>query len=58
MELRLMKKSGKPESEEAKLWRECECANCEIGAHERCHSPQCHLPKWKDVLGSASKRER
>ncbi len=53
-----MKKSGKPESEEAKLWRECECANCEIGAHERCHSPQCHLPKWKDVLGSASKRER
>jgi hypothetical protein len=45
-----MKKSGpKLEIKADQLWCECECANCEIGAHERCHSPKCHMPKWKDV---------
>jgi hypothetical protein len=28
---------------------ECDCANCEIGAHERCTNPLCRMPKWKDV---------
>jgi hypothetical protein len=28
---------------------ECECSNCDIGAHERCTSPKCHMPKWANV---------
>lgn len=28
---------------------ECECALCDIGAHERCTSDKCHMPKWRDV---------
>jgi hypothetical protein len=45
-----MTKSGKEaEKEKEQLWCECDCANCEIGAHERCHCPQCHMPKWKDL---------
>jgi len=27
---------------------DCECASCDLGAHERCSSPRCHMPKWKD----------
>jgi hypothetical protein len=42
-----VKSSEKPGDQ--KLWCECECANCEIGAHERCHSSKCHMPKWKDI---------
>jgi hypothetical protein len=38
------------------LWCECECANCEIGAHERCQSPKCHMPKWKDIKSKPPKR--
>jgi hypothetical protein len=50
-----MKKSGKPDSKEVQLW--CECANCEIGAHERCKSPKCHMPKWRDIKDKP-KRDR
>jgi hypothetical protein len=54
-----MTKSGKkPDTKEAQLWCECDCANCEIGAHERCNSPKCHMPKWKDVKGKPPKRGR
>ena len=52
-----MKKSDSKRSvKEAQFWCECECANCEIGAHERCHSPKCHMPKWKDVKPPVSGR--
>jgi hypothetical protein len=44
-----MKKSGKPETRKEERWCECDCANCEIGAHERCNSPKCHMTKWKDI---------
>ncbi len=30
-------------------WCECDCSQCEIGAHERCSSKDCHMPKWRDV---------
>jgi hypothetical protein len=54
-----MKKPGsKPETKQDQLWCECECANCEIGAHERCHSPKCHMPKWKDVKVKPPERSR
>jgi len=53
-----MKKSGNPESKEARLSCECECVNCEIGAHERCNSHKCHMPKWRDTKGKPPKRER
>jgi hypothetical protein len=54
-----MKKSGKKaETKKSQLWCECECVNCEIGAHERCDSPHCHMPKWKDVKGGPSQRDR
>jgi hypothetical protein len=44
-----MKKSDPKQGiKQDQLWCECEC-NCEIGAHERCHSPKCHMLKWKDV---------
>jgi hypothetical protein len=44
-----MTKSGrKQESKEVQLW--CEC--------ERCHSLQCHMPKWKDVKAKPPKRGR
>jgi len=45
-----MAKAGKkPETKYDRLWCECDCSNCEIGAHERCNSSQCHMPKWKDI---------
>jgi hypothetical protein len=54
-----MKKSGtKPEPRKDPLWCECECVNCEIGAHERCTSPKCHMLKWKDVQPKPPKRDR
>ncbi len=52
-----MKKPGaKTEDKPNQFWCECECANCEIGAHERCDSPKCHMPKWKDI--QAKSRDR
>jgi hypothetical protein len=54
-----MKKSvPKPRVKEDRLWCECECANCEIGAHERCQSRKCNMPKWRDVKNKPSERER
>ena len=53
-----MKKSGKPESKEPQLWCEYECGNYEIGAHERCASPNCHMPKWRDIQSKPPKRDR
>ncbi len=54
-----MKKMGTKADEKAdQLWCECECASCEIGAHERCNSPKCHMPKWKDIQGKKPKRNR
>jgi len=44
-----MTKSAKKIEARPQFWCECECANCEIGAHERCNSPKCHMPKWKDI---------
>jgi hypothetical protein len=32
-----------------KYWCACDCVQCDIGAHERCTSAECHMPKWKDV---------
>jgi len=53
-----MRKSGKNlEDKTDQLWCECECANCEIGAHERCNSRKCHMPKWKDIQGKKPNRE-
>ena len=51
----MAKSSKRLETKQDKLWCECECANCEIGAHERCHSPKCHMPKWQDVKRKPSK---
>jgi len=31
------------------FWCECDCAQCDIGAHERCASEKCHMPKLKDI---------
>ena len=53
-----MKKSGKTESKRTQLSCECDCANCEIGAHERCSSAKYHMPKWKDIRGKPPKRDR
>ena len=53
-----MTKSGKkPETRDGQLWCECECMNCEIGAHERCSSSKCHMPKWKDIKPVPPKRQ-
>ena len=42
----MKKPGGKPEpKKDDQMWCECECANCDIGAHERCHSPKCHMPE-------------
>jgi hypothetical protein len=53
----MKKSSRKPDIRKDQLWCECECANCEIGAQERCNSPKCHMPKWKDIEGKKSKRD-
>ena len=54
-----MKKSDpKPGAQDAQLWYECECVNCDIGAHERCHSSKCRMPKWKDVKNKPPERDR
>jgi hypothetical protein len=53
-----MAKDGKKtEKQGDHLWCECECINCEIGAHERCNSAKCHMPKWKDVKDRSPKRD-
>jgi len=52
-----MTKSGKkPDIKEAQLWCECNCANCEIGAHERCNSPKCHMPSGRTSKQTAQTR--
>src|SRR5271157_1296564 len=38
-----MAKDTKKEERVPEYWCECECANCDIGAHERCSSPKCHM---------------
>ena len=54
----MTKPGEKPEVPQNELWCDCECANCEIGAHERCQSPKCQMPKWKDVKGKPPGRGR
>jgi len=45
-----MKKDDKTRtSSKTEAWCECDCPQCDIGAHERCNSDKCHMPKWKDV---------
>ena len=39
----------KPKRPPEAYWCECSCSNCDIGAHERCTSEECHMPKWKDT---------
>ena len=39
----------KEDREQYQHWCECECSQCEIGAHERCSSKECHMPKWQDI---------
>lgn len=39
----------KPKKELQQYWCACDCAQCDIGAHERCTSKDCHMPKWKDI---------
>ena len=39
----------KDDREHYEHWCECNCSQCEIGAHERCSSKDCHMPKWEDV---------
>jgi hypothetical protein len=53
----MKKASRKPDIRNDQPWCEWECANCEIGAHERCNSPKCHMPKWKDIEGKRPKRD-
>jgi hypothetical protein len=48
--------SKKPDKKEDYPWCECDCAICEIGAHERCASAKCHMPKWKDIKPKSPKR--
>ncbi len=46
----MMTMKNKPEGKQkTECWRECECRLCDIGAHERCNSAKCHMPKWKDM---------
>jgi hypothetical protein len=42
-------KGDKGKDETVKHTCECTCWHCEIGAHERCQSPDCKMPKWKDI---------
>jgi hypothetical protein len=39
----------KDKSEPIKDTCECNCWNCDIGAHERCNSPLCKMPKWNEI---------
>jgi hypothetical protein len=55
----MKKSSGKLQTKKQdQLCCECECANCEIGAHERCRSLKCQMPKWEDVKSKSPKRNR
>lgn len=51
----MKKTSPKSQVRESQFCCECESANCDIGAHERCHSPKCQMPKWKDVKGKPTR---
>ena len=54
-----MTKSGKKlDTKEPQLRCEHECDNCEIGAHERCQSAKCHMPKWRDIKAKPPRRGR
>ena len=44
-----MQKDDKSKTGTNQGWCECECPLCDIGAHERCTSDKCHMPKWRDV---------
>jgi hypothetical protein len=41
-------KKRKPKRQEDKSQQicECPCCQCDIGAHERCGSSLCQMPKW------------
>ncbi len=39
-------------------WCECECSQCEIGAHERCTHKECHMPKWGDLEQKPDKKKK
>lgn len=45
----MTKEEKKPENKKDEHWWECDCVNSDIGAHERCKSSKCHMPKWKDI---------
>ncbi len=34
------------------------CGSVGMGAHERCQSPKCQMPKWKDIQSKTPKRDR
>ncbi len=54
----MAKPDKKPDPKKDQLWCECECTSCEIGAHERCQSSECHMPKWKDIPTKKPKSRR
>src|SRR5882672_8017096 len=55
----MAKKPKRPDDRQlVKYWCECECSNCDIGAHERCSSPKCHVPKWKDRTPGPKKQDK
>jgi hypothetical protein len=39
----------KEDREQYEHWCECEYSQCDIGAHERSSSKECHMPKWQDA---------
>jgi len=41
--------SKEPKQYPREHWCTCTCWHCDIGAHERCASGECHMPKWKDI---------
>ena len=48
----------KEDLEQYQHWCECECSQCEIGAHERCSHKECHMPKWDDLEKKPEKKKK
>jgi hypothetical protein len=52
----MVEQREKPEQHEH--WCECECSQCEIGAHEGCSHKECHMPKWDDLERKPDKKKK
>jgi len=43
----MVEKTSRPDKPDPKHWCACDCKSCDLGAHENCTKPECHMPKME-----------